>query len=169
MEYTSTMTVVNCIYKLLKVFSCFIFFQPTSTSLTSTKQQKLTHFLLQMERMKIAVKRLKKEHLTILSNSSPPVTNSKTIYIFDLLAMTYVIEVWIIHQVNSAAILRNLLQLFLSNNRPKRLVISKRKIQDLIAIPPFFFFFFFTFFPVFACSFSFAWGGGRRGLGERKS
>lgn len=137
MEYTSTMTVVNCIYKLLKVFSCFIFFEPTSTSLTSTKQQKLTHFLLQMERMKIAVKRLKKEHLTILSNSSPPVTNSKTIYIFDLLAMTYVIEVWIIHQVNSAIILRNLLQLFLSNNRPKRLAISKRKIQE-IAIPPFF-------------------------------
>lgn len=35
------------------------------------------------------IQRMKFEGLTILSKSSPPSTNSRTMYIFDLLAITY--------------------------------------------------------------------------------
>lgn len=42
MENTSTMTVIHSTYKLLKVFSCFIFFQPPTACLAQVNSNKIT-------------------------------------------------------------------------------------------------------------------------------
>lgn len=88
MKNTTTMAIIYSINELLKVLSCFIFFKSTSSCLKNIRtifiiiMQIVNYHMIYMENLKLQWK------LTILSNSSPPVTNSKTMYIFVLLAIT---------------------------------------------------------------------------------
>lgn len=90
MVHASAMAVIHCIDKLLKILSCFIFFQPPFTCLTQEKyhknQRRYRVVIMMHNNLHYHCRLI---HLTILSKSSPPVTNSKTMYIFVLLAITY--------------------------------------------------------------------------------
>lgn len=101
---TSAMAVINCINELLKVFSCFVFSHAPVIYLVSRNGLcllLLLHIRFETTSSCMNASSCQDNHknssLTILSNSSPPVTNSRTIYILFLLPMTCV---YVNHNIN---------------------------------------------------------------------